>query len=251
MAPLLTLLLACGPSEPEVVVPPPEPLPVVVPPWVVGTWARTTMVDSREVVALPCQGEPAGLVIEPTRTMTSRDGSGQQVHLLTMAELQADGSARLTTASGSLVLHDREQGFVLARGDLPGFEAGIRLASLGSDEVERHPPTAASCARPLDLQPLRTLGASRFNNAGDACAVAGLTLPAEGGRPRLHRAGLDLRIEGIAQHQDEVWLTVATASGALSGMRLVPEASGLRVWQRTADEMRSELLRPAEGGCRR
>lgn len=248
--PLLLMLFACAGAEPEAVPLPPEPIPVVVPPWVLGRWIQTQMVDGREVIAWPCQGEPLSLEIVQSQALVVRGASGEQEHPLSMAELQRDGSARLRASSGELVLHDRDEGLMLAKGSLPGFEAGIRLARIDADSVEQLPPTATSCGQALDLQPLNNLGELRFNQAGDPCAAPGLVLPGPAEAPLLHRAGLQLTIEGIRAGPKEIWLAVQTGSGSLSGLRLVPDDQGLVLLQRTADGMRSEKLLPASGPCR-
>jgi hypothetical protein len=250
MTGLLLMLFACGGAEAPVAPLPPEPIPVVVPPWVLGRWIQTQAVDGREVIAWPCQGEPLSLEIVQSQALVVRGPAGDQEHPLTMAELQRDGSARLVAATGELVLHDRDEGLVFAKGSLPGFESGIRLAVIGASAVEQLPPGAASCGQPLDLQPLHDLGERRFNQAGDPCSAPGLLLPAPGGAPLLQRAGLELRIEGLRANSKETWLAVQTSSGSLSGMRLAAAEGGLVLHQRTAAGMRSERLLPASGPCR-
>lgn len=250
MTGMLLMLFACGGAEPSLAPLPPEPIPVVVPPWVLGRWVQTQAVDGREVIAWPCQGEPLSLELVQSQPLVVRGASGEQEHPLTMAELQRDGSARLVAASGELVLHDREEGLMLAKGSLPGFEGGIRLAMVGADPVEQLPPSASGCGQTLDLQPLHALGERRFNQAGDPCAAPGLLLPGPGEAPLLQRAGLELRIEGLRARPEEIWLAVQTGSGSLSGMRLAAAEGGLVLLQRTADGMRSETLLPASGPCR-
>lgn len=247
-----TLALGCGGAGEPALPLPAEPLPVVIPPGMVGSWVAATRVGERDVLAWHCQGAPLTLLLAQGGPVSVRGAEGLADFdaALTMAELQADGSVLLSTDRGSLRLSDRDEGLAWAQGSLPGFAEGRLLANPRSDAVEQVFPAARSCRSGLSLAPLSWLGAGRFNEAGDPCVAAGLSLDLSARQPSVTRANLRLGIEAVAQTDRGTWLTLSDPSGGVQGLRLVPaQGGGVQVWQRLDTGMAFEELRAASGLC--
>lgn len=245
--------LGCGLAREEAAAPlPAQPLPVVMPSALLGTWVATTRVEEREVLAWPCAGSPLTLALAQGGPVSLRgrpDGPDFEA-ALTMAELEPDGAVLLTTDRGTLRLQDRDEGTVWAQGSLPGFAEGRLLANPAADAVEQVYPAAASCGATVSLAPLSSLSAGRFNQRGDPCVAAGLALDLSPRRPVLTRASLPLGIEAVQQTERGTWLTLSDPTGGLHGLRLVPlEDGSVQVWQRLDTGMASETLRAAGGLC--
>lgn len=246
--------LGCGLAgeEAELTLPA-EPLPVVIPPAMVGQWVAATRLGERDVLAWPCAGVPLTVGLAqggPVSVGGGEAGAGFQA-ALTMAELQSDGSVLLSTDRGALRLTDRDEGQVWAQGSLPGFEQGRLLANPASSAVEQIFPVARACGVGLSLEPLSWLSAGRYNQAGDACVAAGLTLDLSPRQPSVTRANLRLGIEAVSPGEGGgTWLTLSDPAGGLQGLRLVPaEGGAVQVWQRLDAGMAFETLRPASGLC--
>ena len=256
LGPTLALLVLCalGCGLPADAPPPPlptEPLPLVVPPGLVGTWVETARVGDRDLLAWPCEGSPLTLRLPQGGPLSLSGGSGAAVEAaLTAAELRSDGSLSLNTDRGSLRLLDRDEGMIWAQGSLPGFSEGRLLANPDADAVEQLFPAASTCGRSLDLSALSWLSTGRYNSAGDPCVAAGLSVDLTARRPTLVRSMLALQLQAARDTDRGTWVTVADGEGGQYGIRLVQAQDGaVQVWQRLDSGMAFETLRPARGLC--
>jgi len=228
-----------------------EKLPLVLPPSVVGGWVALSRLDEREVVAPRCDGSLLRLDVGAQGALRLTGPGVQAQARATAVEIRPDAAVVLGLAQGGrLVLEDRDEGRLWARGDLAGLDAGETFVAEQDGSIERVLPPAADCGGHLDLAPLRDLDAV-WTAGADPCLAPGLALDL-GRHPSFRRAGLALSIVAVGGDPTTTWLTVKAADGALQGVRLDRlDADHLRVSQRREGGMSSETLARVEGRCGR
>ncbi len=248
-----TLSLGCGLWDEEPPQPPPEPMALILPTWLMGTWEMVSVVDDHQVVEVPCDGALVTVEVGDGGHISVGQGADRDDLLGTALKINEDGSLTIALDKGGRIQIDSttEPGVVHMKGGHVLLSEGVLMASVDDAVVEhRHAPAAECGSSALQLSGLSRIAGHAFNSDGNPCMTAGLRLSTGGARPQLTRSDIAYRVVAAQPASVGTWLTVQDPDGGTHGMRVDPlDDGGVRIWQRVGEELANEVLLPVRGNC--
>ncbi|RME23054.1 MAG: hypothetical protein D6798_14340 [Deltaproteobacteria bacterium] len=250
------LALGCGlGDDPEAQAPPPEPMALILPPWLMGTWEMVQVEDTHPVVRIPCDDAVLTVEVRDGGHIIVGRGDDRAELIGTALTIEDDGGLTIDLQQGGRIRVEdtTDPGIIRMKGGHRLLSEGVRLASVDDVVVEHlHEPVDRCGPDALDLGALAPVADRDFNSDGDPCMASGLRLSTTGSTPVLIRSDIRYRVVASTPGAGGIWLTVEDDAGRLHGMRLdLLDGGAVRIWQRGGDEMAHEVLLPVQGTCAR